>query len=47
MSKRKGFSLAPLSLEEALRGAMKVDPNKLKDSPMPKKKRKTKKLRAR
>lgn len=38
----KRLSLAPLTLEQALRGAMKVDPNRIPDSPMPKRKAKKK-----
>jgi hypothetical protein len=29
----KGVSLSPLSLEDALRGAMQVDPRKVKGNP--------------
>ena len=32
------LSLAPLSLEQALCGAMKIDPKKIPGSPMPKRK---------
>jgi len=36
MNNRTPFSLAPLSLEEALRGAMKVDRDEIPNSPMSK-----------
>jgi len=43
---RSRLSLAPLSLEDALRGAMQVDPTKIPDSPMPKKRKARKKKAA-